>query len=298
MTLCARLFGKCKSERTPASHLISNHATPRQTPTMHWHAIRRSTRPRRQESIASGDDAREIPHPCALGNLPRDKASGHGSPHEKSKTIPTATDATRVDTPMGSSQEAPVQPIGEVQAILSLFQLVSDPTQDPTDNNKDETPRSSFNNSDEELSTADDTGDHSFIQVDIPKTPSGISTFEHERAMRNRIPRDKLDRNAIYDKHKYTPTFLHDCLVLPGSLANLIGKVCLQTKHNQTWLVAYMTDLSSTLAKSRQARSPYDSSSPLWFPDLRSSRDSTTLSSAIVSTRRLRSRHGTLRSRP
>ena len=52
---------------------------------------------------------------------------------------------------------------------------------------------------------------------------AGPVTFAYERALRNRIQYAKLLKQ--YDTHHFTPTFVHDCLMLPGSLANVMGKV-------------------------------------------------------------------------
>ena len=64
-----------------------------------------------------------------------------------------------------------------------------------------------------------------YLQVPIPSSSTGIATFAYQRALRNRIRNDKLARGGDYDTRVYTPTFVHDCLMLPGSLANVLGKV-------------------------------------------------------------------------
>lgn len=63
------------------------------------------------------------------------------------------------------------------------------------------------------------------LQVPIPQLSSGLVTFAYKRALLNRIKAPKLKEGNIYDLSRYTPTFVHDTLMLPGSLANLIGKV-------------------------------------------------------------------------
>lgn len=72
-----------------------------------------------------------------------------------------------------------------------------------------------------------DQSDHeiSFLDVPIPTAPTNnMTTFAHQKALRNRIKDSKFARNAEYDMRAFTPTFIHDCLMLPGSLANVLGK--------------------------------------------------------------------------
>ena len=64
-----------------------------------------------------------------------------------------------------------------------------------------------------------------FLNVPMPSSPTGISTFAYARALRNRIRSGKLAREGDYDSRAFTPTFVHDCLMLPGSLTNVLGKV-------------------------------------------------------------------------
>lgn len=64
-----------------------------------------------------------------------------------------------------------------------------------------------------------------FLPVSMPVSSSGYVTFGYERALRNRIPETKISRHGEYSARAYTPTFVHDCLMLPGSLANVLGKV-------------------------------------------------------------------------
>lgn len=64
-----------------------------------------------------------------------------------------------------------------------------------------------------------------FVNVPMPSSHTGISTFAYERALRNRIRSGKLAQEGDYDRRAFTPTFVHDCLMLPGSLTNVLGKV-------------------------------------------------------------------------
>lgn len=63
------------------------------------------------------------------------------------------------------------------------------------------------------------------FQVPIPTFTDGVTPFAYQLALRNRIKDGKLRRHGEYDMSRYTPTFIHDCLMLPGSLASLLGKV-------------------------------------------------------------------------
>ena len=69
------------------------------------------------------------------------------------------------------------------------------------------------------------TTEHEYFQVGIPTFSNGLTTFGYQQVLRNRISIDKLSRYKEYDTRKYTPTFIHDALMLPGSLASLLGKV-------------------------------------------------------------------------
>ncbi|CZT23477.1 uncharacterized protein RCC_09191 [Ramularia collo-cygni] len=62
------------------------------------------------------------------------------------------------------------------------------------------------------------------IPIPIPQLSKGLVTFAYQRALLNRIKARDLQQGGKYDLNKYTPVFLHDILMLPGSLANLIGK--------------------------------------------------------------------------
>lgn len=72
---------------------------------------------------------------------------------------------------------------------------------------------------------ASQCSNHQYLQVGIPTFSNGLTTFAYQQVLRNRISETKLQKHAEYDTEKYTPTFIHDCLMLPGSLANLLEKV-------------------------------------------------------------------------
>jgi len=52
-----------------------------------------------------------------------------------------------------------------------------------------------------------------------------LTTFAYEGALQNRVLDEKLQPRGDFDVQTFTPTFIHDCLMLPGSLANLLHKV-------------------------------------------------------------------------
>jgi hypothetical protein len=59
----------------------------------------------------------------------------------------------------------------------------------------------------------------------LPTSSPGHLTYAHQQAMANRIIYDQILPGAHFDPAVYTPVFLHDTLMLPGSLATVIGKV-------------------------------------------------------------------------
>jgi hypothetical protein len=59
----------------------------------------------------------------------------------------------------------------------------------------------------------------------LPTSSPDHLTHSHQQAMANRIIYDQILLGARFDPAVYTPVFLHDTLMLPGSLATVIGKV-------------------------------------------------------------------------
>lgn len=59
----------------------------------------------------------------------------------------------------------------------------------------------------------------------IPIRAEGPTTFAYQRALSNRIADLKLSEGGPCDVKRYMPIFIHDVLVFPASLANLVGKV-------------------------------------------------------------------------
>jgi hypothetical protein len=62
------------------------------------------------------------------------------------------------------------------------------------------------------------------LQVQMPTSSPGLTTFAYQRALLNRISAPKLSKEGTYDLTKFTPIFIHDALMLPGSLASLLSK--------------------------------------------------------------------------
>jgi hypothetical protein len=73
--------------------------------------------------------------------------------------------------------------------------------------------------------------DDEFLPVSIPTSSTGITTLAYQRVLRNRIRSGRLARGGDYDTRAFTPTFVHDCLMLPGSLANVLSKVISHIYH-------------------------------------------------------------------
>ncbi|CAK1361569.1 hypothetical protein CB0940_03070 [Cercospora beticola] len=101
---------------------------------------------------------------------------------------------------------------------------------------------------DEQLTSALEPGEHTFLSEGYPDeaaqvvakktytetsvlelshfrisvTGAPVTTFGHQRALLNRMPASRLAPGAKYDASTYKPTFVHDTLALPGSLAQLL----------------------------------------------------------------------------
>ncbi|KAK5119121.1 hypothetical protein LTR62_000332 [Meristemomyces frigidus] len=63
------------------------------------------------------------------------------------------------------------------------------------------------------------------LPISIPSFTTGLVPFAYEQALLNRIQDVKLQPDGEYDTTTYPPTFIHDCLMLPGSLTQLLGKL-------------------------------------------------------------------------
>lgn len=65
----------------------------------------------------------------------------------------------------------------------------------------------------------------------LPTSSPGPLTHAHQQAMSHRITYDKIMPGGAFDPSLYTPVLLHDTLMLPGSLASLLGKVRFYPYH-------------------------------------------------------------------
>lgn len=156
-------------------------------PPMHWHAIRKPAITDHSNSLGAYDGS-----------------------SEKNETIMK----TRSDIPSAIERECFV-PTGHDDASDAMPALE----------------RTSIINTVERAESATDdedneyTDEYDFLPTAMPTASDGLTTIAYQKALANRIDDSKLARHELYDVRTYTPTFIHDCLMLPGSLASLLGKV-------------------------------------------------------------------------
>lgn len=154
---------------------------------MHWHAIRRSSSYPASEN-APWDFTETQQH---------DTDSGHGN---------VQTAETALHLPQGQDDACDAKSSSQLSfmdtttELLESFQTTNTDDNDPTEN------------------------EDQFFQVSIPTFTTGLTLFAYERALRNRVRSSKLKHGGEYDMHTYTPTFVHDCLMLPGALINVLDK--------------------------------------------------------------------------
>jgi hypothetical protein len=124
--------------------------------------------------------------------------------------------------------------IDNIQEILSALNLISQhrqhhPAADDVGNAHVQTSTcdSSGHLTDENPSTEDED-EAELLQVPVPDATTEPTVFAYERALCNRIRYPKLSRGGEYDTRAYTPTFVHDCLMIPGTLAAVMDKVHMQ----------------------------------------------------------------------
>ena len=154
---------------------------------MHWQAIRSSTLSQRSRSFRAYDGACQHHDTHRVDeDVLHLQETGSSIPQGQDEALDITSDFNLPPTP---ATAMPIQPAGE---------------------------------SDADRSTDDE---HDFLQVPIPTFSTGLTTFAYQRALRNRVRNHKLERHGEYNIRKFTPTFVHDCLMLPGSLANVLGKV-------------------------------------------------------------------------
>jgi hypothetical protein len=84
---------------------------------------------------------------------------------------------------------------------------------------------SSDEEADTDVNTTAETLPETTSLLPLPKSSPCLLTHAHQQAMANRIIYDQILPGGELDPSLYTPVFLHDTLMLPGSLATVIGKV-------------------------------------------------------------------------
>ena len=89
----------------------------------------------------------------------------------------------------------------------------------------------------------------------LPASSPGPLTHAHQEAMAHRVTYDKLMPGGAFDPALYTPVFLHDTLMLPGSLATLLGKVRLPT-----FIPSHLTPIPKLTLPTRHRTPPSTSS--------------------------------------
>lgn len=62
------------------------------------------------------------------------------------------------------------------------------------------------------------------LDVEMPFEAPSIATIAYHQAIEIRHKEHLLWDGGDFNPNLYTPTFVHDILMLPGSLANLLGK--------------------------------------------------------------------------
>ncbi|KAF2773153.1 hypothetical protein EJ03DRAFT_371586 [Teratosphaeria nubilosa] len=76
----------------------------------------------------------------------------------------------------------------------------------------------------EPTSAADDDGDdNNIFPVQIPFLTHGLCTAGYQRALQTRLKTADIRPHGCWDTTPYKPVFIHDILMQPGSLANIIG---------------------------------------------------------------------------
>ena len=77
-----------------------------------------------------------------------------------------------------------------------------------------------------------------FLDVKMPYSSTGPTIFGYQQALENRIRAYRLEPGSELDANKYTPTFVHDSLMYPGTLSSLTNNV---RSHVPSFYVHYET---------------------------------------------------------
>ncbi|KAI6863786.1 hypothetical protein KC343_g2931 [Hortaea werneckii] len=64
-----------------------------------------------------------------------------------------------------------------------------------------------------------------YVQVDMPTWSKATVTQAYQSALLNRVKIGSISFHGEWSTSKYKPVFIHDCIMQPGSLAQLLGKM-------------------------------------------------------------------------
>jgi hypothetical protein len=200
-------------------HHCTTSSTTEITPNM-------SSLPIRQPRDASGTDESNS---GALSVSGRD-TDHQEAPIDDSRRPRSPSDASQdhdYDHTTDIQSESPSDPPGHVSEGSDSEHMDRSPTSPLISVSSD-----SGSDSDEEANTdVNTTADNQESSLNstsclpLPKSSPGLLTHSHQQAMTNRIIFDQILPGGELDPALYTPAFLHDTLMLPGSLATVIGKV-------------------------------------------------------------------------
>ncbi|KAI7164595.1 hypothetical protein KC349_g585 [Hortaea werneckii] len=74
-----------------------------------------------------------------------------------------------------------------------------------------------------DLSTSDK--EDKYVQVDMPTWTKATVTQAYQTALLNRVKIGNISFHGEWSMSKYKPVFIHDCIMQPGSLAQLLEKM-------------------------------------------------------------------------
>lgn len=134
--------------------------------------------------------------------------------HDNAADVPGAESSSASPSTSHQSQAADI-------LTQSCHESHAEPKQDPITS-----PDNGPTGSARDIPSADDARHECHNSV-VPHSHSnsGVGTHAYFQALNNRFVFDRFDPGGDLDPEVYTPVFLHDTLMLPGSLAQLIGKV-------------------------------------------------------------------------
>ena len=94
-----------------------------------------------------------------------------------------------------------------------------------------------------DLSTSDK--EDKYVQVDMPTWTKATVTQAYQTALLNRVKIGNISFHGEWSTSKYKPMFIHDCIMQPGSLAQLLGKVSRKAPASEgNQLIFSMADAS------------------------------------------------------